>query len=144
MTSYPVGNKTWLTRKPCYSDKNYWGTLSGSHSRSFRIRHVISPGAPQGGEIMMTSYPVGNKTSLSWKPSISDKNITKENYQKVMIALSALSEFVLLNRVKRPLAVKSWWRHIRFAIKPRYFGNHASQIKSYNGLLSGSLFQNPS
>jgi len=42
------------------------------------------------------------------------------------------------NRLKRPLAEKSWWRHIRLAIKPSYLGNHASQIKSYYGTLSGS------
>jgi len=35
-----------------------YGTLSGSHGRSFRIRHEKSPEAPPGGEITMTSYPV--------------------------------------------------------------------------------------
>jgi len=39
---------------------------------------------------------------------------------------------------KAPLVEKSRWRHIRLAIKPCYIGNHASQIKSYNGTLSGS------
>jgi len=53
--------------------KNYYGTLSGSHGRSFRTRHENSPGAPTGGEITMTLYPVGNKTSLSRKPCIPDK-----------------------------------------------------------------------
>jgi len=49
-----------------------------------------------------------------------------------------LSESVIKNCLKRPLAEKSWWRHIRLAIKPRYLGNHASQIKSYYRTLSGS------
>jgi len=33
--------------------------------------------------------------------------------------------------VRRRLAENSRWRHIRLAIKPRYLGNHASQLKSY-------------
>jgi len=39
---------------------------------------------------------------------------------------------------KRPLAEKSRWRHIRLAIKPRYLRCHASQIKSYHGIIIGS------
>jgi len=50
----------------------------------------------------------------------------------------ALSDSVNQTCVKRPLAEKSRWRHIRLAIKPRYLGNHASQIKSYYGTQSGS------
>jgi len=42
------------------------------------------------------------------------------------------------NRLKHPLAEKSWWCNIRLAIKLRYIGNHASQIKSYYGTLWGS------
>jgi len=42
------------------------------------------------------------------------------------------------NCLKRPLAKKSQWRHIRLAIKPRYLGNHASQIKSHYGSISGN------
>jgi len=45
--------------------KSYYGTLSGSHGHSFRIRHEKSPETLPNGEITMTSYPVGNKTSLS-------------------------------------------------------------------------------
>jgi len=63
--------------------KSYYGTLPGSHARSFRIRHEKSPEAP-------------------------------------------------------PIAEKSWWRHILLAIKPRYLGNHASQIKSCYGSQSGN------
>jgi len=50
----------------------------------------------------------------------------------------ALSESVIKNRLKRPLAEKSWWRHIRLAIKPRYLENHASQINIYYGTLARS------
>jgi len=50
----------------------------------------------------------------------------------------ALPEFITKNRLKRPLAEKSRWHYIRLAIKPRYFGSHAFQIKSYYGTLSGS------
>jgi len=49
----------------------------------------------------MTSFPVSNKTSLSQKPCIPDKNVTMEGYQEVMVALS---ESVMKNRLKRPLA----------------------------------------
>jgi len=41
----------------------------------------------------------------------------------------ALSDTVNKTCVKRPLAEKSQWRHFWLAIKPRYLGNHASQIK---------------
>jgi len=41
------------------------------------------------------------------------------------------------NRRKRPLAEKSRWRLIRLAIKPRYLGSCASQIKSCHGTLFG-------
>jgi len=58
-----------------------------------------------------------------------------ERYQEVMVALS---ETAMKNCLKRHLAEKSPWRHTRLAIKPRYLGNHALQIKSYYGTLSGS------
>jgi len=41
----------------------------------------------------------------------------------------ALSESVTKNRLKRNLVEDLRWPHIRLAIKPRYLGNHASQIK---------------
>jgi len=50
----------------------------------------------------------------------------------------ALSDSVNKTCVKTPLVEKSRWHHIRLAVKPRYLGNHASQIKSYNGTLSGN------
>jgi len=52
----------------------------------------------------MTSYPVYNKTVLSEKPYIPDKKVAMDHYQEVMVALS---ESVMKNRVKRPLATKS-------------------------------------
>jgi len=52
--------------------KTYYGTLSESHGRSFRIRHEKSPEVTPSGELTMRSYPVGNKNSLSRKPCISD------------------------------------------------------------------------
>jgi len=58
-----------------------------------------------------------------------------ERHQEVMVALS---ESVMKNRLKRPLAEKSHWRHIRLALKPHYIENHASLTKSYYGTLSGS------
>jgi len=46
MTSYPVGNKTSLSRKPCITDKKFYGTLSGSHGCSYKIRHGKLPETP--------------------------------------------------------------------------------------------------
>jgi len=40
--------------------KSYYGSLSASHGRCFRIPHEKSPEARPGGEIMMTSYPAEN------------------------------------------------------------------------------------
>jgi len=45
--------------------KSYYRTLSGSHGRSFRIRHKKFPEAPSSIEITMTSYPPCNKIALS-------------------------------------------------------------------------------
>jgi len=115
--------------------KSYYGTLWGSHGRAFRIRHEKSHEAPPGEEITMKSYLVGSKTSLSRKPCIPDeKLLIKGRYQEVMVALS---ESVMKICLKRPLAEKSRWRHIRLAIKPRYLASPASQITSYYGTLSG-------
>jgi len=75
MTSYPVGNKTSKSRKPYIADKKYYRTLTGSHGRSYRIRYEKSPEAPPGSKITMTSYTACNKTSLSRKPCIPDKNL---------------------------------------------------------------------
>jgi len=61
--------------------------------------------------------------------------VTMERYLQVLVALS---ESVIKNLLKRSLAEKSRWRHICLAIKPRYLGSHASQIKIYYGTLSVS------
>jgi len=82
--STPLSSKSrWrlirLAIKACYlrnhasQIKSYYWSLSGNNGRSFRIHHKKSPAAPPGGEIMMTSYPAGNKTSLYRKPCIPDK-----------------------------------------------------------------------
>jgi len=75
MTSYPVGNKTSLSRKPCIADKKLLWNASGSHGSSYRIRHGKLPETPPSGGLTMTSCPVGNKTSLSQKPCIADKKL---------------------------------------------------------------------
>jgi len=82
MTSFPLAIKHRYLRNHASQIKSYYGTLSGSHGRSFKIRHEKSPEAPPGGGLTMTSYLVGKKH--------------------------------------------------------RYLRNHASQIKSYYGTLSGS------
>jgi len=116
--------------------KSYYGTLSGSDGRSFRIRHKNSLEAPRWGEITEMSYPACNTTLLTWKTCITYKKlIWNKHYEEVRVALS---ESVTKIRLKRPLAQKSRWRHIRLAIKSRYLGNHASQIRSDQGTQSGS------
>jgi len=59
-TSYPACNITSLSRKQCIPEKNYYGTLLGSHGRSFRIGHENVRAAPPVWGLTMTSYPVGN------------------------------------------------------------------------------------
>jgi len=49
----------------------------------------------------------------------------------------ALLDSVNKTCVKCFLVEKSRWRHFRLEIKPRYLGNHASQIQSYYGTQSG-------
>jgi len=58
-----------------------------------------------------------------------------ERYQEVMVTLS---KSVMKKGLKRPLAEKSRWRHIRLAVKPLCLRNHASEINSYYGTLLGS------
>jgi len=57
MMSYPVGNKPRYLGNHAWQLKSYYGTLSGSNGRSFKIRHEKLPEAPNGGEITITSYP---------------------------------------------------------------------------------------
>jgi len=95
MTSHPACNKTSLSRKPCIPDKKLlWGSHGRTfriryywspslwNSRSFRIHHKKSPEAPPCGEIMMTSYPVGNETKLSRKPCIPNENLLRNAISK--------------------------------------------------------------
>jgi len=72
MTSFPVGNKTSLSQKPCIPDKKL---LSGSHVLFFRIRLEKLPKTTPCGNITMTSYPVCKTDSLSWKPCIANKKL---------------------------------------------------------------------
>jgi len=72
--------------------------------------------------------------------------VTMERYQEVILILS---ETIMKNHLKHPLAEKSRWRHIRLAIKPRYLGYHAWCIPDKKLLLNAirktrSLFQNSS
>jgi len=55
--------------------KSYYGTLSGSHGQTFRIRHEKSRETPPGVDITMTSYPACNKSTFSRKPCIADKKL---------------------------------------------------------------------
>jgi len=90
-------------------DKSYYGSLSGSHSRCFRIRHEKSRELPPGGEITMTSYLACNKTSVSRKPCIADKS-TMDHYEENMVALS---ESVVKKCVQCSLAEAWRWCHVR-------------------------------
>jgi len=111
------------------------------------------------GEIMMTSFPVGYLLWVAFRKSwsflqntswtcacstpwrrnhddvISGWLVTMGRIQEVMVVPS---KYVMNMCVQHPLAEKSRWRHIRLAIKLRYLGNHASQVNSYYGTLSGS------
>jgi len=75
MTSYPVTIKPRYLGNHATQIKSYYRTLSGSHGRSFRIRYKNSPEMPPSGEIMLTSYSVGNKNLLSRKLCIPDKKL---------------------------------------------------------------------
>jgi len=113
--------------------KNYRGTLSGSNGRFIRIRHENSPEAPPGGEITMTSYPPCNKTSLSQKPSIPDKKLIWNTIDKSR----SLFQNPSWKSREAPPGVEITICLIWLAIKARYLGNHALQIKIYYWSLSG-------
>jgi len=61
--------------------------------------------APPGRGLTMTSYPIGNKTPLSHKPCVADKKLLWNAIWKSCMV--ALTESVMENRLKRPLAAKS-------------------------------------
>jgi len=93
--------------------RSYYGTLSWSHSHSFRIRHEKVRTAPPGGGRTMTSYPVGNKTSLYREPCIADKKLlwitirkTWSLYQnlswKIAWSLVSFSRVVQIKKKRTP------------------------------------------
>jgi len=112
------------TMQPRYKSY-YWKAIRMSWSLFQNPSWKNHLKSPPIREITMTSHPACNKTSLSQKPCIADKKVIMDHYQEVMVALS---ESVMKNHLKRHLAEKLLWRHIRLAIKPRYLRNHASQI----------------
>jgi len=79
---YPVCNKTGYLANHSSQLRSYYGTLSGSHGRSFRIRQEKLREAPPNWEITMTSYPVCNKTSLSLKPCMAAKQLLWNTIRK--------------------------------------------------------------
>jgi len=68
MTSYPVGHKTSLSRKPCIPDKNLLLYAIRMQWALFQNLSWELPDVPHGGKVTMTSYPAYpayHKTSLS-------------------------------------------------------------------------------
>jgi len=82
MTPYPVGNKTSLSRNHASQIWSYYGFLSASHGRSFEICYQKVRAAPPGEWLMMTSYPVCNKTSLSGRLCVTDTNLVLNSFMK--------------------------------------------------------------
>jgi len=82
MTSYPIGNKTSLSRKLCIPDKKLLRNAIRGHGRSFRNRHKKSPEVPPSEEITMTSYPPCKETPLFQKPCIPDENLQWDAIRK--------------------------------------------------------------
>jgi len=118
-----------LTIKPCYLGNHaskilsYYGSLSGSHGRSFRILHEKLPEAPPGGEITMTSYPACNKTS-SRKPCITHTNL---------LCIAIRKSCSLFQNPSWKIAWSAtWWRTDDDVI-------YGWQINSYYGSLSCSF-----
>jgi len=65
----------YISRKPCIADKTLlWITIRKSwllfQNPSKKVRAALP-----SGQLKMTSYPAGNKTSLSRKPCIADKKL---------------------------------------------------------------------
>jgi len=82
--------------------KSYYRTLSGSHGRSFRIRHEKSPEAPRGGGLTITSNPVGNTTSLSRKPCMVAK--------KLLSIINWKSWSLFQNQSRKSVCIIPWRR----------------------------------
>jgi len=111
--------------------KRYYWSLSGSNDRSLRIHQKKSPEAPPSGEIMLTSYPSGNKTSLYRKPGIPDNKLLWHTMRK---------SWSLFQNPSWKIAWSAPWRrnHDDDILLVKLARNHASQMKSYCGSLSGS------
>jgi len=70
-----------------------------SHDLFSRISHEKVCAVPPGGGLTMTSYPVDNKTLLSWKACLAAKTLLWITYHEVMIAIP---ESVMKRCVLRP------------------------------------------
>jgi len=97
------------------------------------MRHEKSPEAPLGGGLTMTSYPV----AINFRYLENHATQIKSYYGTRSGSHGRSFRIRHKNRLKHPVTEKSPWRHIRLAIKPRYLGNHATQIKNYYRSLSG-------
>jgi len=134
-TSYPVENK-----KPRYLGnhasqiKSYHVTLSGSHCRSFRIRHEKSSEAT-----IMRKKSRWHHIRSAIKPRYLGNHASLiKCYYGTLSGNHARSFRIRLKPEATLMRKKSRWRHFWHAIKPRYLGNHASLITCYYGTLSGS------
>jgi len=76
-----------------------------------------------------------NKMSNNFETVTDTRNLSMNHDYETGVALP---DSVNKTCVKRPLADQSQWRHFWLAIKPRYLGNQASQIKMSYGTLSRS------
>jgi len=151
--------RQWLAIKPRYLGnhaskiKSYYGTISGSHGRFFRIRHEKSPETPPGGGQTMTSYPVDvlgmtlncihmfivTGSFLYWcgmRPASMRFFILSCIYQRILV-ISFLATFLGTNSLSVRMCRKAVNQSYAVGNKPRYLGNNAWQLKSYYGTLSG-------
>jgi len=113
---------------------NYYGTLSGSHSRSFRIRHekcVRRPWRKTDDDVISGDNKIprhlGNHASQ-----------IKSYYETLPGSHGHSFRVRYENRVKLP-----WWKQITMISYPvsnqtSSFGNHALQLRSYYERLSES------
>jgi len=109
MTSYPVCNKTSLSRKPYIPDRKVLRNAIRKSWSLFQNSLWKLVWTDPSGEITMTSYPACNKSSLSQKPCIIDKKLLcMKCYQEVMVALSEPSCKIMLSA--------PWWRNHDFVI----------------------------
>jgi len=116
---------TWCSWSIVLLIKNgYHRTLLVRHGRPFRIRHDYSREAQPGGGLTTTSYPVGNKTSLSRKPCIEDKKLLWNVIRKSWSLFKNQAWKVR----EAPSGEGQTMTSYPVAIKHRYLGNQTSQI----------------